>query len=102
MHTNNVLAFDPMRRSDAEFERTGTTPWLKALDDAEAIALAILAGQRDGTAERLASLEGRLAALHWRDDDLDSQINLALSASLSLTVTLREAPHILRMMAQAA
>lgn len=90
--------------SDAEFLLHGTTPWLRALDEAEAIGREVFGGGGDGrgvSEDRIGRLENELAALNWRDD-LDTAVELRPLAGVVLVVALNEAPHMLRRLAAAS
>ncbi|MCL6684451.1 hypothetical protein [Sphingomonas alba] len=101
MPTNNVITFDHAKRSEVEFMRHGATSWTRAIDEAQEIARALRHQDREMIAGRLVCLERRLANLQWRDADLDDLVTLSPGDGIELTVTLREAPTMLRMLAAA-
>ena len=99
--TATIIAFpDALERSDREFARTGSTPWLRAIDEAQVIGRTISLGGCDPAVAvaRIDELARQLASLEWRRDDLDSIIRIELPWGTT-SVSLRQSPALLRALA---
>lgn len=103
MFKNDVSAAARMEQSDREFEETGSTPWLRAIDEAEAIGRQLFVpSKQKSMSERIQQLDQSLHDLAWRGDDLEVEVTLQPMRGLSMTLPLRQTPEALRMLAQAA
>ena len=85
-----------MAHSDRQFAEEGTTPWLQTLDEAEAISRDVLSATATALKRRIDALQELIASLAWRGDDLLTLVDLRPLRGAALSVTLSNAPALLR------